>query len=98
LLLMDPEQVPPRLDFARPYLNLLQDLARQAGMSTAQLAFSYIRDLPEVASLVIGAENSQQIEENARLLTGPGLSPQTRAEIEKLFKEVPERLITPALW
>lgn len=98
LLLMDPGLVPDRLDFARPYLRALQELARQAGMSTAQLAFSYIRDLPEVASLVIGAENRVQIEENARLLTGPGLPPHTREEVAQLFKEVPERLITPALW
>lgn len=98
LLLMDPECLPAHLINARPYLLQLNKLAVTAGLSVAQLAFSYIRDIEGVTSLVIGAENKDQILQNSALLRGPALSEETRLKIVELFSDVPEQLITPGLW
>jgi aryl-alcohol dehydrogenase-like predicted oxidoreductase len=98
LLLMDPRSLPPHLTEAAKYIIQLNTLASAEGISAAQLAFSYVRDTDGVASLVIGAENVDQIMQNAALLNGPGLSSQTRSTIETLFSEIPEELITPGLW
>ncbi|MBP1989427.1 aldo/keto reductase [Paenibacillus eucommiae] len=79
-------------------LKKLDDIALSEGISLAQLAVSYIRDLEGVHSLVIGAENAQQIANNLDLLAGPSISERTRELIDQTFKEVPKLLVTPAMW
>lgn len=98
LILMDVDDLPPHLIWAKQYLERINDLAKNAGLSVAQLAFSYIRDMDGVSSLVVGAENEDQLKHNIALLNGPALSITIRASIEKMFNEVPEKLITPGLW
>lgn len=98
LLLMDIESLPQHLVFAKPYLQKLVDLAKQSKMDITQLVFSYVRDTPGVTSMVIGAENTDQVKENAKLLKGAPLTQEIRTEIEKLFIDVPEKLITPGFW
>lgn len=98
LLLMDPEALPEHLKDARVYLRQLNKLVSASGLSTAQLACSYIRDTEGVSSLVIGAESIDQVIQNAALLKGPALSEEIRASITVLFSDMPEKLITPGLW
>ncbi len=52
-------------------LQKLSEFAKRAQMSVAQFAVSFIRDLPGVTSLVLGADNPAQIKENVALLDGP---------------------------
>lgn len=93
------ESLPPVLrEGAPPALARLRAFAEEEGLSVAQLALSYIRDLEGVHSLVIGAETPEQIDDNVRLLQGPALSERTRARLEQAFRDVPEVLITPMLW
>ena len=42
-------------------------------MSMAELAFGYARDMDEIDSLVVGADESAHIEQNIKLLNGPSL-------------------------
>ena len=71
---MDPDSLTGNLTDARDILIQLTDLADKEGLSIQQLALSYIRDLEGVTSLVIGAESSDQVEENIRLMKGPSIS------------------------
>lgn len=98
LFFMDPDQLPPNLAQAAPFLRSLHELAEQEGMSIAQMALSFVRDLPEITSLVIGAEAIEQIEENVRLIEGPALSTNGQNTAKELFRDVPELLINPSLW
>jgi len=98
LLLMRADALPPHLVWARKYLEQLNTLAMESGMNVAQLAFSYVRDTQGVTSLVIGAENADQVKQNMAMLNGPAVPAATRSAIETLFSEVPEKLITPGLW
>ncbi|MCU6712625.1 aldo/keto reductase [Paenibacillus sp. J5C_2022] len=98
LLLMNPERLPNNLQEAAPALHSLRLLAEQEGISVAQLAFSYVRDMDGVASLIIGIEKQAQLEENLRLLQGPALSERCLHAIRTQLGHIPERIITPALW
>jgi len=98
LLLMDDGQIPDFLHEARKPLAMLRDLAAQEGVSVAQLAISFVRDLDFVHSLVIGAETVQQVKENVQLIEGPALSADTR---ERICREIPalsEFILNPHLW
>ncbi|KAA0988812.1 aldo/keto reductase [Dyadobacter aurulentus] len=94
----DPEDLSGKLSAAAPYLKKLNQLAADHRITLAELAFSFIRDLETVDSLVIGAENIVQVEANIRLLNAPLLAPELRNELLKLSTDVPIEVITPALW
>jgi aryl-alcohol dehydrogenase-like predicted oxidoreductase len=98
LFFMQPEQLTGNLQNAKKHLKKLIDLAGQAEMSVAQLAFSFVRDLPAVDSIVVGAVNRQQISENVDLLNGPAIPREISAGIAEAFLQVEEEVITPGLW
>ena len=98
LFFLSPDILKGNLVNARPYILALQDLARQASMSIAELAFSYVRDLEAVTSIVFGATTELQLHENVKLLLGSKIPLKIKQSIESLFNNMPEDIITPGLW
>ena len=98
LFFMDPDGLPPVLSVAAPLLRQLRQLAADEQMPIAQLALSFVRDLPGIASLVIGSETAEQVAENVRLCAGPPLSEAGRSTADRLFRDVPEVVVNPSLW
>lgn len=64
----------------------------------AEFAFSYIRHMPGIFSIVFGAETVDQVRENVAMLDVPPIREQTIEELERAFAEVPEFVVTPSLW
>jgi len=87
-----------KLSNAAKHIHALQDLAKSANMSIAQLAFSYIRDMEEISSIVFGAVNAEQVKQNINLLQGNPITTEIRDSIQTLFANIPEDIITPGLW
>lgn len=98
LLFMSPDALPDHLHEAREPLCTLRSLAEEEGLSLSQLAVTFIRDLPEIDSLVIGAETAMQFKDSLKLIAGPALSNQTRARIMESIPELPCSVLDPALW
>lgn len=98
LFFMQPSALKGSLSDARQYIEALHDLAIQAGMSIAELAFSYVKDLKGVTSIVFGATTEQQVIENINLLNSKSIPLNVKQAIEDLFKIMPEHIITPGVW
>lgn len=98
LLLMDKNNIPERLQFGKAFITKLRQIATEENLSIKELAFLFVRDCPGVTSLVIGAENCEQLKENIALMNLPGISENLRYRIIAEFNNVPEKLITPAFW
>lgn len=98
LLFLSPGELPEYMQAAEKPLRFLHSLAEREGISLAQLAVSYIRDLEGVDSLVIGAETAEQLLGNIQLINGPRLSEQTRFSIREQVGELPEELLNPFFW
>lgn len=98
LFFMSPENLPSNLTLAAPWIRQLQQMAINEHMSIAQMALSYVRDLPGITSLVIGSETIEQLAENVRLIEGPPVSDTGREFAEKKFRDVPEIMLNPSLW
>ncbi len=98
LFFMQPSALQGSLSDARQYIEALHDLAIQAGMSIAELAFSYVKDLEGVTSIVFGATTEQQVMENISLLNSKSIPLNLKQSIEDLFKIMPEHIITPGVW
>lgn len=98
LFFVEANQLTGNLEEASPYLNKLNSFASEIGMNIAQVAFSYVRDLEGVTSLVLGVENAVQVRQNIKLLHGSALNASDRETLNILFKNVPENIITPRYW
>lgn len=98
LFFMQPVDLPPHLTEAGRYITQFQQIAMQENMSTAQLAFSFVRDAEGVSSIIFGAVTPGQVVENISLLQTPSISANTRSQIQDLFADIPEFIITPGLW
>ena len=98
LYFLDTNELVGNLNEAKPFLEKLHKTCERTGMSMAELAFGYARDMDEIDSLVVGADNSGHIEQNIKLLNGPSLAPELKQELFEYFKQVPEFLLFPRLW
>ncbi len=98
LLFMSPDSLHGPLQKAGETLRFLHELAELEGITFSQLALSFIRDLEEVDSLVIGAETEEQLRDNLQLMKGPSISEKTRFRIMKSVGELPENILNSTLW
>lgn len=98
LFFKPPEELAGKFDEAIPYLNTLHKISENSGISIVKLAFSFVRSMPEVTSLIFGADNMDQVQQNIRLLKSPELSDELMMDIQRAFSDVPKKIITPHLW
>ncbi len=99
LFFMNPEELPKGvLQGAIEPLRQLRRLAERENMSVAELAVSFVRDIPEISSLVLGVATPSQMEENIKLISAPALSESTRADIENMYKSIPPEVMMPWKW
>lgn len=98
LLLMAPERVPEPLAAARPLLAELHALAGAEGLSMQQAAFAFVRDIPGVSSVVVGAETPRQLAGSLEAAAAPALSAPLRAALAAVAAQAPDWLVDPRRW
>jgi len=83
-------------------LECSQRLIRMAGEfgreSVTDLCLAYARSLPWVASVVVGCETMDQLEENLRLCLTPKLSPEQCQQLRREMPRAPDSFLNPAKW
>jgi len=97
LLLMSLNCVPPRMQYALPYLEQLEQMARDMKLSRQELVFGYVSRAWPHALIVFGAETNEQVRENA-VLAECRIDSNIFQRIEQEFIDAEERLLNPALW
>jgi aryl-alcohol dehydrogenase-like predicted oxidoreductase len=98
LFFLDENKLPETLEIAREPLKRLHQLILDYGTSTAELALKFVRDLPGVTSVIIGAETPQQVIINAELMKSPALPASLKDQILSVFSNMPLEIIIPSLW
>lgn len=98
LFFIAPENIPNYLKIAMNPLKRLRNLVKEYEIDIAKLAFLFIRDIPEITSIVVGAENVEQIEKNIQYLDEKPLPIDLRNRIVEDFSELDEKIIKPYLW
>lgn len=98
LFFLPPDKLPKNLAIAKQYLIKLNKLIKECNLNTASIAFLFVRDIPEIDSMVIGAENIDQIAKNMNFLKEKPLAKELFDRIIDLFSYLPEKLINPSLW
>lgn len=98
LFFIPPEKLPKHLEMAKEYLVKLGNIANEYNIDIAKLALLFVRDLPEIDSLVIGAEKVEQLKDNLNIINEDPLDDDLRQLIMEEFSEIPEKIINPSLW
>lgn len=98
LFFISPEKLPKNLKIAKEPLLKLQTIIKEYNIDIDKLTFLFVRDLPEISSLVIGTEKVKQVERNIKILKEQPLLNDIRNRIMEEFSEISERIINPSLW
>ena len=98
LFFLDARNLPPGLALAQDPLRQLEELSRDKEIGIAEVALTFVRDLPGITSLVIGAETPNQVLEDRDLMKTGSLSLGLREQIMSMFSGLPLELIDPRLW
>ncbi|MBQ7715189.1 MAG: aldo/keto reductase [Clostridia bacterium] len=99
LFFLDPDMItdPTLIEHAVPKIRLLRECAEKEEMSIAELAISFMRDVNGVTSLVLGADNPDQVRANAAYFDVKPLSEETFELIKRSFVGVDVPAIMKAL-
>ena len=97
LILMNPEEIPEKMAYARPVIDKLRSLSADEGLSRQELALGYIRAEMPNAGIVFGADTPEQVREN-RACRERTLPASLVPVIKETFNDVDERILNPCLW
>jgi len=98
LIFKSPETLPKNLEIAREILMRLHKLCNEYNIDIAKLALLFVRDIPEIDSLVIGAEKVEQVADNLNIIKDDPLDHNLRKQIFEEFSDISEKVINPSLW
>ncbi len=90
LFFLDPDTMtdPILVEYAKPYIVKLREMCKACGMSIAEFAISYIRDVHGVTALVLGADTDAQVRENIGYINASAIPENIRSEAERIFSHV----------
>lgn len=97
LLLIDPEEIPANMAFARPVLKKLESLSSDLGLTKQEIALGYLKSEMPNAHIIFGAETQNQVKEN--VITWQKKVPESLVnQIKAFFPDVGEHILNPVLW
>ncbi len=98
LFFMDPADLKGNLRDAGSFIKRIREIAAEMNISVTELAIGYVRSLDFVDSLVIGADNPGQVEENVKFFKTEPFTPALMDSIRERLSGVPGWLLKPYLW
>ena len=98
LFFLKPNELPLQLKFAKKYLNELYQISNEYKISIAKLAITFVRDIEEITSLIVGVNNVDQIKMNLELINSKKINENIKETILKKFSNVPDEIINPRKW
>ena len=97
LVMMNPDNLPERVEFAKNYLTEYMRICKQFDISPLSAAIGYVTSKKGIDYVVFGVDNMQQLSEYIEIERQN--IPQGLVETFDLaFDDVEEKLVNPALW
>ncbi len=97
LMMMEPERLPNRMQFAKKYLEIFKAVCREYQISPLKAAVGYVARHPGIDYVVFGVDNEMQLSEYLSI-QGEGIPEDMVNVLQKEFENAEERLVNPALW
>lgn len=94
-----PEKIDPRMDFCVPVVQKFRQLCEEFNMTPGVLAMSFVLSVCASASVVLGCQSVEQIEENSGMIENVRqLSHMEMEKIREAFFNIDPRVINPQMW
>lgn len=94
-----PKKIDPRMDFCIPVVQKFRQLCEEFNMTPGVLAMSFVLSVCDSASVVLGCQSVEQIEENSGMIENVRqLSHMEMEKIREAFLNIDPRVINPQLW
>ena len=97
LMLMPPASIPAHLAATKPYVEELESLCREHGITRRLLALAYVKAQPEISHLVFGVDNRMQLKEIIDDFNQT-IPADVVADIAARFASVPSDIFMPNKW
>ncbi len=97
LLLMDPDDLPENMGFAKKYLKRFLTICREYQLSPLKTAIGYVGERTGIDYVVFGVDNKAQLWEYLSM-RNEKLPEDKRRIFQKEFEDVEEKLVNPVLW
>ena len=97
LILMDVDEIPGHMSFAKPVIEKLESFSRDVQMSRQDLALGYIKSEMAHAKVIFGSDTPEQVKENLASWTKE-LPSSIVPDLKDLFNNVDEQVLNPVLW
>ena len=97
LMLMPPTSIPSHLVATKPYVEELEALCREHGITRRLLALAYVKAQPEISHLVFGVDNRTQLKEIIDDFNRT-IPVDVVADIAARFASVPSDIFMPNKW
>lgn len=98
LLTMPESEIPAALAEVAPVRRRVATIAAAAGLTLAELALRYLLAEPGATCLLTGVETVEQVRDNLAIFARGPLDVELRQAVDAVVPELPERIVTPALW
>ena len=98
LFFKDTNTLEGKIKCAKEPLDKLHALAKDAGVSMAELAITFIRDTEGISSLVLGCDTPEQLIESVSLVNAPKISESVRREALEIASTIEPIVIRPWEW
>jgi aryl-alcohol dehydrogenase-like predicted oxidoreductase len=98
LFFMDPSKLKGNLKEVAGYLTILNEIALELNISVARLALSCVNSLRFIDSLVIGAENPEQVVMNAGMVDSKSFDKDVVKSMKERLTGAPDWLLKPINW
>lgn len=97
LVMMDPENLPVRVSFAKNALKQFLEICNAYGIAPLEAAVGYVGCRQGIDYVVFGVDNFRQLDEYISIRNT--ILPESMVErIRNAFSNVDERLVNPTLW
>lgn len=97
LVVMEPDSIPEKMQFARNYLIKYRSICRDYNMRELDVAVSYVTQKQGIDYIVFGVDNINQLQEYIAL-QNTHLPDEMIDRIDTVFANVEERLVNPSMW
>ena len=97
LILMDVDEIPEKMLFAKPVIEELESISNELKLSRKELALYYIKSEMPNAKVVFGADTPLHVKENVACREGE-LPPSSVDRVKMVFDHVDEKILNPTLW
>ena len=98
LFFKNTDELPEKIRSAKRPLDRLHALARDNGISMAEMAFCFMRDTEGIDSLVLGADTPAQLRESASLASAATLPRSLLDKILEISEEIEPVTVRPWEW